>query len=371
MRNPLTKKFKVIKASHCFSCWLLTGTPLLNRESDLIGLSTFLWHEDFKRPLTDARLAEVLDPEYDIFDQTLDNEDPAIRFRAHPSRVGQIFQKKDSKGNADLLHQKQHLPMVLDLLLLRRAQSTKLSAGPNRFLIAGASITPYQIRTLVLDTPPKHAAERQLATFVYVNNFLSQLKAAGIPEIGAAATAASQKGRRYPSKWLRRLCLVSTSLTIDRLVKRQELNGMTVLAGDILEWRARGVDYRWIADKVRTRGDPVLNTKEDYLLFLASCKWFTGPVKLLLMIVVNEKLKYLCWMIREMYLKGPNKDRKLCIFFEWPASGFELEKVSSSCVSEEDWHYACHHNHIPLFHHLFSHRLLTIRHRYSRLFTSK
>ena len=124
----------------------------------------------------------------------------------------------------------------------------------------------------MIDTPPKHAAERQLGTLVYVNDFLGGMKGASIPEKGAAPRSDSKKAWKYPSKWLRRLSLISTSLTIDRLVKRQELNGMTVLAGDIQEWRARGVDYRWIGDKVRTRGDPVLNTKEDYLLFLASCE---------------------------------------------------------------------------------------------------
>lgn len=93
MRNRSSKKFKVIKASHCFSQWLETGTSLLNRESDLIGLSTYLWHEDLKRPLSEARLADVLDLEYDVFDQTLDDDEPEIRFRAHPSRVQQIFQK--------------------------------------------------------------------------------------------------------------------------------------------------------------------------------------------------------------------------------------------------------------------------------------
>ena len=46
------------------------------------------------------------------------------------------------------------------------------------------------------------------------------------------------------------------------------------------------------------------------------------------MILVNEKLKYLCWMIKEMYLKGAGKDRKLCVVFEWPVAGLELEKVS-------------------------------------------
>jgi len=270
MRNPLAKKFKVIKGNDCHSQWLLTGTPLLNRETDLIGLSTFLWHEDLKRPLSAARLAEVQDMEFDVFDQTLTSRDPEIRFRAHPDRVRQIFQKKDAAGNPDLVHQKQRLPMVMDLLLLRRALATQIPAGPNNFVRAGTSIPPYQNRTIVLDTPPKHAAERQLATLVYVNDFLRGMKGASIPKTGASVTSGSKKAWRYPSKWLRRLSLVSTSLTIDRLVKRQELNGMTVLAGDVLEWRARGVDYRWIADKVRTRGDPVLNSKKDYLLFLAS-----------------------------------------------------------------------------------------------------
>lgn len=90
--------------------------------------------------------------------------------------------------------------MDLDLLLLRRAEATIIPAGPDKVTRPGTSMPPYQTRTIVLDTPPKHAAERQLATLVYVNDFLSNLKGARVPEEGAATTSASKNPWRYPSK---------------------------------------------------------------------------------------------------------------------------------------------------------------------------
>lgn len=128
LRNTQSIRYKVCSALNPDSRWIVSGTPMLNRELNAYGLISFLWRDEWVQEIRDADLQLLTDLGSDIYENPdLTERTLGRRFFIWPKRVKSVLSKVTPDGEVDLVHIRRYLPLVYKIALLRVQEGSRIS----------------------------------------------------------------------------------------------------------------------------------------------------------------------------------------------------------------------------------------------------
>ena len=302
VKNPSTKLAQSIKLLNASYHWVVTGTPFANRVEDFIGLGSIIYRDAWLQDIPQAHRAAVESKDFFPYTQNFAAGDARRKLMLHPSNLKKLFKRNE----VEVAH---GLNAVNQMIMLRRTSASDIPCGDTTLRV-GTSLPVLQTRTVSVSYDGPEEAEMQLYQRFYATEYTKRLG-----RFRKSKESGEKSFGLYPTAFWRRMCLLADGVSIERLMRYCELNGLGTNSTDVYEWRDQGIDYRWVVDKIRLASEPPMIEKADYLEYLAK---FT------------PKLRFLASFVEQVVVGAKEK---IVVFYDWAHFGLLIELVSLNSAS--------------------------------------
>lgn len=255
LKNPRTTTWRAVARLEVDCRWLVTATPMVNRDEDLGGLLQLLYRPEWEDDLDNHDHATLCNADFDVERYRKAARDPQhIRYRM--VLKPDCFLNLLADPETVLVERAEVIRIILELVQLRRSYSTVLTDPiSGRTVRVGEDIPPYQISTVDL----RLKEEEQTEYLAYHRSLVCRLMMSAKDEVTGA-----RRGMMRMAIF-RQLALASTSLLLNWLVQR--FHGGK--SSEVYRWREEGFDLQWMMEH---SGALPPNSTWDELTTIARCQ---------------------------------------------------------------------------------------------------
>ncbi|KAI9674034.1 MAG: hypothetical protein M1829_003877 [Trizodia sp. TS-e1964] len=284
VKNPHTASHDSIKSLSCERRWFLTATPLINKVTDILGYLSILFQPEWRRDQTadDSAISHYQKAAaFDPIEDKLHLLDPTL------------FKKLIKKGTLSRYNASKSLPRIFEMIQLRRTVATRMVIPPDNVCYVGGEIPQYHVETIELCHEP---SEREKFCDFYAD-LEPYLVHRGRPQ-----REKSDEAQKFDESIRRRLCHLSTSILLEKLVQAVKENQ----SSNVEQWRSKPQHgLLWFLSNVKEHSDaplPItaLPLKKTLALYMAGG---------------SPKLRYLAKLLKKIVVE---MDEQVILVTEWP-----------------------------------------------------